>query len=243
MDSLDYALTFVADPTEPCHSSASSSPPRASGAGRRRNKRLIPARHRIFDVGDRADRLYCAAQASVVIYRPIGDGRKTILDIVAPGHWFGFTDYAFHDCVAVSTAASELSDYSLDEILASSTLARRAFADAVKQIDRLRRVASIRLGTTTLERLASFLLVQLPPEGTAPTVASMPLTRAELAEHLATTVETLARNMSAMRRAGVIDKERHGAVEIADLAALREIASGAANFDAAGALRRDLVAA
>ena len=78
------------------------------------------------------------------------------------------------------------------------------------------------------------MLAQLPSEErTAPHAIAMPLSRRDLADHLATTVETIARNMAAMRRAAVIGKERRGEVEILDIEALKALASGAVTLNEA----------
>ena len=217
----------------------SSATPSAVSSERRRASRhaperiRIPARHVIFNVGDPADHLYSSSHAPVVIYRPTPDGRKTILDIVAPRHLFGFSSRSFHDCAAVSAAPTMLNAYELVGLMTEAASSKRAFEAAVEQIHRLSQVASLRLGATTVERLASFLLAQLPSEATAPHAIAMPLSRRDLADHLATTVETIARNMAAMRRAAVIGKERRAEVEILDIEALEALASGAVTLNEA----------
>ena len=125
-----------------------------------------------------------------------------------------------------------INSYELIGLMTEAASSKRAFEAAVEQIHRLSQVAALRLGATAVERLASFLLAQLPSEATAPHAIVMPLTRRDLADHLATTVETIARNMAAMRRAAVIGKERRGEVDILDIEALNALASGVALSEA-----------
>lgn len=231
-ESLDFTPPALAEATAFRSTPSTAAPPRCARTKGGAQCTRIPARHTIFEVGDPADHLYCSSEASIVIYRPTREGRKTILDIVAPGRWFGFSNRSFHDCAAASAAPTHISAYGLVDVMAETSTSKRAFEDAVLQIDRLRKVASIRLGANTLERLAAFLLVQLAPDATEPARASMPLSRRDLADHLTTTVETLARNMSAMRRAAIIGKERRGEVDILDVDALHALAGGAVKLDA-----------
>jgi CRP-like cAMP-binding protein len=114
--------------------------------------------------------------------------------------------------------------------MSAALQSKRAFEAVAEQLQRFTLVASLRGGATSLERVAAFLLMRVPPQTTAPHTVAMPLTRRDLADHLMTTVETIARNMAAMRRAGVIGKERGGEVEIRDLQALEALASGAATL-------------
>jgi len=232
MESLPNSMISAAEDETVEATDLPATAPRRSHASRDEGRIRVPARHKIFDVGDPADRLYCSSPASVVIFRPTSAGHKTIIDIVAPGRWFGFSNRHFHDCAAVSAAPTQLSAFGVGEVMAQPSSSKRAFEEAVHQIERLRKIATIRLGATTVERLAAFLAAQLPLVATAPTTVAMPLSRRDLADHLATTVETLARNMAAMGRAAVIGKQHRGDVEILDVDALRLLAIGATKLGA-----------
>jgi len=198
----------------------------------------IPARQTIFEAGDRADRLFIADSSPVLILRRLPGGGRTILDIVAPRRLFGFSHKPTHDCAAVSVLPTCIETLPLDAMLAEPAGAKRALSAALGQMERLRRLASLRLSATVPERLATFLLMQA--EGGRRVLVSirLPLSRADLADHLMTTVESLARAFAAMKRAAVLAERERNVIEVLDLPVLKAIASGAQALDDAFLARR-----
>jgi CRP-like cAMP-binding protein len=200
----------------------------------------IPARQTIFEAGDRADRLFIADSSPVLILRRLPGGGRTILDIVAPRRLFGFSHKPTHDCAAVSVLPTCIETLPLDAMLAEPAGAKRALSAALGQMERLRRLASLRLSATVPERLATFLLMQAEGEGGRRVLVSirLPLSRADLADHLMTTVESLARAFAAMKRAAVLAERERNVIEVLDLPVLKAIASGAQALDDAFLARR-----
>jgi CRP/FNR family transcriptional regulator len=82
---------------------------------------------------------------------------------------------------------------------------------------------------TAHEKVASFLMMmvrQLDPlaGGDAATAFDLPLTRAEISDFLGLTIGTVSRELTRLRRAGVIRISSHRHVDILDLEALRQCA-------------------
>jgi len=198
----------------------------------------IPARQTIFEAGDRADRLYIADCSPVLILRRLPGGRRTILDIVAPRRLFGFSLKPTHDCAAVSVLPTRIETVPLDAMLAEPAGAKRALSAALGQMERLRRLASLRLSATVPERLATFLLMQAEDGRRALVSIRLPLSRADLADHLMTTVESLARAFAAMKRAAVLAERERNVIEVLDWPVLKAIAAGAQALDDAFLARR-----
>jgi CRP/FNR family transcriptional regulator len=83
---------------------------------------------------------------------------------------------------------------------------------------------------TAREKIASLLAiiarrdVSLNPRGMGPIVLDLPLTRGEMADYLGLTLETVSRQVSALRRDGVISLEGKRHVIIRDFDRLLEVA-------------------
>jgi CRP/FNR family transcriptional regulator len=84
---------------------------------------------------------------------------------------------------------------------------------------------------TARERVATFVLTlsdRARRRGDAPSPVDLPMGRADIADHVGLTVETVSRTMTAFKREGLVDLPNAHAVTIRRLEALRTIAEGAA---------------
>jgi CRP/FNR family transcriptional regulator len=79
------------------------------------------------------------------------------------------------------------------------------------------------------ERVAAFLLAlsrRNASAGARPDLIALPMTRTDIGDLLALTIETVSRILSRMRRQGIIDLERSHMVRILDIQALARLATG-----------------
>lgn len=112
-------------------------------------------------------------------------------------------------------------------------LGRRLHAQALRELDEAREWMMTLGRKTAAERVASFLLLvarHMDPEATedAPGVVrrvDLPLTRADIADFLGLTIETVSRQITRLRKAGIIAVEATRQVSVKDQAAL-EVAAG-----------------
>lgn len=191
--------------------------------------RRLAAREVLFRRFEPAGRLHEVRHGVVMIHRSLADGRRQIVDIVGPGRLFGFSAGLRHDCTAQAlTDAVVLSvePHAVDVDPALALRARRAMAE---EIGRLRDLALLLGRKSALERVASFFLVLAEASGVGTSGSGMlvlPVTRAEIADHLGLTIETVSRNVTRLKRQGVIGLARGEVVTIADAGVLRDIASG-----------------
>ncbi|MBU6455962.1 MAG: helix-turn-helix domain-containing protein, partial [Bradyrhizobium sp.] len=81
---------------------------------------------------------------------------------------------------------------------------------------------------TAHEKVASFLMMMVrqidPVAGGATTAFDLPLTRAEIGDFLGLTIGTVSRELTRLRRVGVIQISSHRHIDILDLEALRQCA-------------------
>lgn len=144
------------------------------------------------------------------------DGRRQLTGFYIPGDIFGAEQGSYRSSVEVVTdeawvrrvrwGATDEDDRSLE----------KALAGAENSI--------LILGhRTAASRLAAFLLDLCCRTGAARSLA-LPMTRSDIADFLGLTVETVSRTFAQFVRRGLLARQQHCQVDIADLEGLRTLA-------------------
>jgi CRP/FNR family transcriptional regulator len=187
--------------------------------------------------GDEA--LLCANLLSGVLKlsAATADGREQIVGLLYPADFVGrpFAESAEHTITALTDAElcvfpRKPFEETLEEhVRMERLLLRRTLAALDDARNRM-----LLLGRKTAEeKVASFLLdmsVHLAPEaaqGGRAVTFDLPLTRAQIADVLGLTIETVSRQMTRLKRAGLIDLPAGRLVTIRDRDALEERAEAA----------------
>jgi CRP/FNR family nitrogen fixation transcriptional regulator len=186
----------------------------------------------ICSQGQPADYWYFVVSGAArrCVFRP--DGRRQIVDLVLPGDFFGFTvgdEYDFSvEAIAKGTV---LAAYPRRRV----ELAADSDPDIAKQIRRIAFQALSRLQSQLLilgritapEKVGSFILelAMRLSRGRADSVA-LPITRYDIAEYLAVSVETVSRSLTELKQRGLIKMSGTRTVRIVDRDALEECERG-----------------
>lgn len=190
-----------------------------------RVQRLGP-REPLFVEGDRTDDIHEVTSGAILVIRAMPDGRRQIVDVVGPGRLFGLTAVDRHRCSAV--ASTDTIVCRLDRVSAARhpILAERVARAALAEIDRLRELALALGHKSAIERVAGFLssLVGEVTRGRAEIL--LPVTRGEMANHLGLTPGTFSRNLTRLKKDGVVTDDRGDRIVVADCRRLAEIAGG-----------------
>lgn len=176
-------------------------------------------------------------QGVVKLSKVMQDGRQQIVGLQFPPDFLGrpFSD----DSIVTAEAASEVElcifpKTALESLLQDvPELQQRLFTQTLLQLDEAREWM-VTLGRKTApERVASFLhLIAThmdPIPDTSPEAALteemqflLPLTRADMADFLGLTIETVSRQITKLRKAGIIDIENHRLITVHNVTALSE---------------------
>jgi CRP/FNR family transcriptional regulator len=180
--------------------------------------------------GDRADEIWILRDGHGHLSRGTREGKRQILAFVFPGDAFPIT----HEerCVYGAYADTDL-------VLCRISRARfEAFVGATPAFEHQLRVQITRLldsaqelvftlgRKTALERVASFiwyLQYRQRKLGQSGPRFAIPMSRADIADFLGLTSESVSRALTRLRREGLIALPAPGDVEIRDLARLREV--------------------
>jgi len=182
----------------------------------------------------RSQEFYAAGDAARFCYRIVSgsvrtvsldeDGRRHIAEFLLPGDLFGFDSFGTHHLSAEALADTVVMRYPRGVI---DTMAEQHGALALRlrslTMQNLRRAHEkmFLLGRKSAsERIASFLLemaARAPGQGQG--AVDLPMPRADIADHLGLTIETVSRNIAQLCRDGTVAVTRSG-IEIRDRDAL-----------------------
>jgi CRP/FNR family transcriptional regulator len=181
--------------------------------------------------GDRRTKVYSLTSGLVRLSSTLPDGRRQITGFLMPGDYFGLADDLVHTQTAEAVTASNLCAFAVrdmqdllaryprlkDRLFVMTQLALRQAQDSQMILGRL----------TPLEKLAAFLLVfsrRAAAHRQKDNPVLLPMPRADIADFLGLTVETVSRSFSELRKRGLIFLADPHTVELRDAAALGRLA-------------------
>jgi CRP-like cAMP-binding protein len=156
------------------------------------------------------------------------DGRRQIVDLLLPGDFFGLTLGTEYDCtVEAMTEGTVAAAYPRRRLEAlaqyDQELARELRQLAFEALARMQTQLLIVGRITALEKVGSFLIEmsnRLSQAGSNSVV--LPVSRYDIADYLAISVETVSRALTDLRQRGFIDLSGPRNVRIIDPVALEE---------------------
>jgi CRP/FNR family transcriptional regulator len=173
-------------------------------------RKTIPAHHVIFRDGDEADHYFNIISGIVKLVKTLADGQQHIVGLIyAPG-FMGQTLNTRHSYSAESATGVELCCYpraTFDAFLKSHPeLERQIFVMTVRELDICRDWTLLLGRKCSYERVAGFLLMMAKRSRPAAWAGAnsahfeLPFTRAEMADYLGLTLETVSRQFSHLKR-------------------------------------------
>ncbi|MBW8269393.1 helix-turn-helix domain-containing protein [Caldovatus aquaticus] len=188
-------------------------------------RRAVRRGHEFYAAGDPARFCYRIVSGCV---RTVGldeDGRRQIAEFLLPGDLFGFDALDTHHLTAEALTDTVVVCYPRRAVEAlaeqNGALARRLRDLTLRSLRRAHEKMFLLGRKSAGERVAAFLLEMArrgaAQDGQGP--VALPMTRADMADHLGLTIETVSRTMARLCRTGAIAPTRCG-IEIRDPAAL-----------------------
>jgi len=171
---------------------------------------MLDAQQELFAQDDPVRHCYEVVSGCLRTVRLMEDGRRLVGGFLMAGSLLGFEARALHDFAAQAVCPTTLRSFSHTEVatMAASDPGFGQFlwhhaSDALRQ----EHEHMLLLGRkTAMERVASFLRDMAARAGSNEGgQVPLPMCRADIADHLGLTVETVSRTMTQLRRARVID--------------------------------------
>lgn len=197
--------------------------------GRRARRREIPPGTELVTAGIPVETYANILSGVVKLTKLLPDGRQQIVGVQFAPDFLGrpFANTSGVSAVAASTVRlcvfprAELEDMARQ----SHRLEHRLYAQSLRELDDAREWMMILGQKSASQKLASFLLLlgtHMDPkvDGCAD-VIELPWTRADIADFLGLTIETVSRQLTRLRNGEVISIEKNRHVTVLDHAALR----------------------
>ena len=208
-----------------------------TGNGSDFGERTICPHEALFHEGDETDCLYEVIEGVLCAYKIFADGRRQVISFAFPGDLVGFGQgNAFRfDCDAVSRSRVRVIPKSqlLRAVRENSDLGEKLLAVAAGEVANMQDHSVLLGRKSAIEKLASFLLHlagRADEDGFEGTRVPLPMTRADIADFLGLTVETVSRNMTKLRVMRVINLPGSSIFEVLDMDRLRQIADWEQNL-------------
>ena len=192
----------------------------------------VPAGQWLVEPGDPASTVFILRSGHAHVSRITRDGKRQILSFLFPGDFFGFTyesSYVYGAHAASDVAICRIARAAFDDYVAAHPhLDRRIRVQLTRLLDSAQELIFTLGRKTAVERVASFLWYlhyrqsKLGMSGPRQ-VAAIPMSRADIADFLGLTSESVSRALTQLRQDGLIRLPAPDTAEILDMQKLREL--------------------
>jgi CRP/FNR family transcriptional regulator len=187
----------------------------------------------LFLEGDPAKHVYNIVAGTLRVSKQLADGRRQITGFLFAGDFVGLggaEGYSYSAEAVTPVTLCRFRWHQLGALFeAYPKLERRLFGMAVDELAAAQEQFLLLGRKSARERVASFLLQlseRAERRGLSKSPVRLPMTRADIADYLGLTTETVSRSFSALKRDGVIEVPDSHQVVLHDIDALDAIAEG-----------------
>jgi CRP/FNR family transcriptional regulator len=198
---------------------------------RQSTRRHIEAGQELVGQGEKVPYYANILRGVVKLSKMMSDGRQQIVGLQFAPDFLG-RPFQIESTMAAEAATDlEICVFpraSIDRMLSqSSTMERKLHGQSLKELDEAREWMLTLGRKSALEKVASFLYLiadHIDPTTAAKSSFDLPLSRAEIADFLGLTIETVSRQMTKLRKDGLISIENNRHITVPNLASLRTAA-------------------
>jgi CRP/FNR family transcriptional regulator len=183
--------------------------------------------------GDSAGHVYSVSHGVLRLTRLLPDGRRHIAGFSYPGDFIGVTLEDEHSFTIEAVSAAKLCRFPrgrFDEFVETHpNMARRLYSDAASQLVAAQQQMVLLARKTAPERIATFLLQMVgrtKQVAGEPLRARLPMVRIDIADYLGIRIETVSRELGALKAARIIRMQSVHDLLILNSDQLAERASG-----------------
>lgn len=198
------------------------------------NLQVVAGGRTIVEEGDAADHVFKVVSGALRVVRLLPDGRRSVIDFLLPGDVFGLSEdrVCSHSLEALSDASYvRYPKEQVRRLLDRDPRTAAQFLNLIcAQLSAAQELMMTLCRKTAVERIASFLLsmadrskaLRMP----GATTVRLPMNRADIADHLGLTIETVSRVLTQLRERSIIDIPTASQIVLRDRERLAAIGSG-----------------
>lgn len=198
---------------------------------------LLPPGTTIVEEGEPALAFFNVTRGTVKLFKSLPDGRRQITGFADAGQFLGLSTaqtYSFGAETVDNVRLCRFLRPQLEALLSDyPTFERRLLAAVTDKLAEAQEQMLLLGRKTAREKVATFLLDRMRAfhqtanrRQEAENMASVPMTRVDIADYLGLTIETVSRTISAFRRSMLIASAENHRIRIISVATLLNIASG-----------------
>lgn len=186
----------------------------------------------LFAEGDDADTVFEIVQGILKLYKLLPDGRRQIVSFISTDKLIGLSNEATYQYTAEALTEVSLCRYSraqferlLDEV---PGFARRVLNARSQDLHSAQDQMLLLGRKTAMERIASFLLGFDKLQHSSPVngLLHLPMSRADIADYLGLTIETVSRTLTKLKQDRIISLPEAVEIKLIDRHRLEELAAG-----------------
>lgn len=191
----------------------------------------LSAGQNLFHEADDAEYMYEVLEGVVRTSKVLIDGRRQVVNFGYPGDMIGLShDSYYHcDCDAISDVKLRViyKNFSRQSLALDPDLCAKLLQNAVAEVNHMQEHFMMLGCKSALEKIASFLVAIMDRQGEIKECGKcfdLPMSRSDIADFLGLTIETVSRNLTKIRKLGIIDLPTPQQVCVKKANALRELA-------------------
>lgn len=192
---------------------------------------LLPAGATLASEGDPRREVYTVTRGMLRRVRLLPDGRRLVAGFLMAGDFIGFSGAPRYRHTLEAVTECVLCVFPMQSMRSLCqrypALEAGMLAQACSELDATRGSLMLLARLGPGERLAGFLVElgeRQQQRGGAANHVDLPMTRADIADHLGLTIETVSRSFTKLRQSGAIAFEDPRRIDLVDVAALRSAA-------------------
>jgi CRP/FNR family transcriptional regulator len=193
----------------------------------------LQAREFVFADGDPANHIYRIESGAVSLSKVLPDGRRQILGFAYAGDFIGLGLQGEHIMNAQAIKPTRVRSMPLAALHKIATqdpgLSFKLYQTVAGELAATRDLLMTTRHRSANERVASFLIAlsRRNEQNNAPADRiELPMTRADIADFIGLTIETVSRTLSKLKSRGLIDLPQSASVHLRDIAQLQALAEG-----------------
>ena len=191
----------------------------------------LASKQTIFQEGDKASFLFMIISGTIKAYRLLSDGRRLITGFFGPGDIIGMSargNYPYSADTVTEVAMGRISAAKLEKRMiedpgVAQQMLRLAYGNLQSAQDSM-----VLLGRkNSVEKIAHFLLGYAERASSQPgelIEIDLPMSRADIADYLGLTTETVSRTMSKLKQKNIIAAEGARTIRLKSIGKLAELA-------------------
>ena len=195
--------------------------------------RRVERKAHLFTEGDARTHVFKVASGAICLYKVLADGRRQVIEFALEGDMIGLCSAPVEACNAQAIVSTRLKCLPFAVLLKAAKrdtkVALGLYEALSRELGAMREHVLCVGQRGATERLATFFVIlsrRNEERGYDPKTIKLPMTRADIADFLGLTIETVSRTFSKLGRRGLIQIDQITTIRLRNTGELERLAEG-----------------